>query len=70
VVLCTMNELLEKLAPANDAAPVPAGAARRYLTVSDVEKDPALAQTAEAQLTDAAIDFLKSRRKEKQPYLK
>ncbi len=52
-----MNELLEKLAPANDAAPVPAGAARRYLTVSDVEKDPALAQTAEAQLTDAAIDF-------------
>ncbi|HAU4896337.1 hypothetical protein [Aeromonas hydrophila] len=74
VVLCTMNELLERLAPANDAAPVPvpvpAGTARRYLTVSDVEKDPALAQTAEAQLTDAAIDFLKSRRKEKQPYLK
>ena len=57
VVLCTMNELLERLAPANDAAPVPAGTARRYLTVSDVEKDPALAQTVEAQLTDAAIDF-------------
>ncbi|MFA7833751.1 hypothetical protein ACEOB3_09775 [Aeromonas dhakensis] len=70
VVLCTMNELLGKLAPANDAPPVPADTARRYLTVSDVEKDPALAQTAEAQLTDAAIDFLKSRRKEKQPYLK
>lgn len=67
VVLCTMNELLEKLSPAKDSAPVPVGAARRYLTVSDVEKDPALAQTAEAQLTDAAIDFLKSRRKEKQP---
>lgn len=70
VVLCTMNELLEKLISAGDAAPAPVSTVRRYLTVSDIEKNPALAHTAEAQLTDAAIELLKSRRKEKEPYLK
>ena len=70
VVLCTMNELLEKLIAASAAAPAPASTARRYLTVSDIEKNPALAHTPEVQLTDAAIELLKSRRKEKEPYLK
>jgi hypothetical protein len=68
VTLCNINELLEKLASGDNSAPVPAStasAARRYLTVSDVEMNPLLASAPEAQLTDAAIDFLKSNRKEK-----
>ena len=74
VTLCNINELLETLASGDDAAPVPASTtstARRYLTVSDVEMNPLLASAPEAQLTDAAIDFLKSNRKEKKKsYLK
>ena len=72
VTLCNINELLEKLASGDDSAPVPASTTstvRRYLTVSDVEMNPQLANVPEAQLTDAAIDFLKSNRKEKKKIL-
>ncbi|MCE9927055.1 hypothetical protein LZ640_21915 [Aeromonas media] len=72
VTLCNINELLETLASGDEAAPVPASTtstARRYLTVSDVEMNPLLASAPEAQLTDAAIDFLKSNRKEKKKIL-
>ena len=68
VTLCTMNELLEKLASGREATAAPASSPRRYLTVTDVVNNPALACAPEAQLTDAAIDFLKNRKKE--PYLK
>jgi hypothetical protein len=61
VFLGTMNELLAKLeAPAAPAAV--ASEPRRYLTVTDVVNNPALAATPRAQLTDAAIDFLKNRK--------
>ncbi|BFO32640.1 hypothetical protein [Klebsiella pasteurii] len=68
IALCTMNELLEKLASGREAAAPSASSPRRYLTVTDVVNNPALACAPEAQLTDAAIDFLKNRKKE--PYLK
>lgn len=68
ITLCTMNELLEKLASGREATVAPASAPRRYLTVTDVVNNPALAGAPQAQLTDAAIDFLKNRKKE--PYLK
>ena len=68
IALCTMNELLEKLASGREATAAPASSPRRYLTVTDVVNNPALACTPEAQLTDAASDFLKNRKKE--PYLK
>ena len=68
VTLCTMNELLAKLAAETEAlAQVPTAGTRRYLTVTDIMNNPALACAPEAQLTDAAIDFLKNRKKE--PYL-
>ena len=35
---------------------------RRYLTVTDVVNNPALAAAPRAQLTDAAIDYLKNRK--------
>ncbi|MBX4741662.1 MULTISPECIES: hypothetical protein [Klebsiella] len=63
VTLCTMNELLEKLASGREATAAPASSPRRYLTVTDVVNNPALACTPEAQLTDAASDFLKNRKK-------
>ena len=56
-----MNELLAKL----DAPTAPAAASsepRRYLTVTDVVNNPALAAAPRAQLTDAAIDYLKNRK--------
>ena len=56
IALCAMNEVLEKLASGREARRQSA-AARRYLTVSDVVNNPALACAPEAQLTDAAIDF-------------
>lgn len=61
VFLGTMNELLATLeAP---AAPAAVGSEpRRYLTVTDVVNNPALAATPHAQLTDAAIDYLKNRK--------
>ncbi|WP_265669477.1 hypothetical protein [Klebsiella grimontii] len=68
IALCTMNELLEKLASGREATAASANNPRRYLTVTDVVNNPALACAPEAQLTDAAIDFLKNRKKE--PYLK
>ena len=68
IALCTMNELLEKLASGREAAAPSASGPRRSLTVTDVVNNPALACAPEAQLTDAAIDFLKNRKKE--PYLK
>lgn len=66
VTLCDMNELLERLT-SGSAAPPPVNATRRYLTVTDVVNNPALASAPDAELTDAAIDFLKNRKKE--PYL-
>ncbi|WP_159871463.1 MULTISPECIES: hypothetical protein [unclassified Raoultella] len=66
VTLCDMNELLERLT-SGSAAPTPVNATRRYLTVTDVVNNPALAAAPDAELTDAAIDFLKNRKKE--PYL-
>ena len=68
VTLCTMNELLEKLASGREATAASASGPRRYLTVTDIVNNPALACAPAAQLTDAAIDFLKNRKKE--PYLK
>ena len=68
IALCTMNELLEKLASGRGATAPSASGPRRYLTVTDVVNNLALACAPEAQLTDAAIDFLKNRKKE--PYLK
>lgn len=68
IALCTMNELLEKLASGRGATAPSASGPRRYLTVTDVVNNPALACAPEAQLTDAASDFLKNRKKE--PYLK
>ncbi|QGW95175.1 hypothetical protein [Aeromonas veronii] len=73
VTLCTMNELLDKLASDHFADLKPVSTAsppRRYLTVSDVEMNPMLARAPTAQLTDAAIDFLKNSKKEREPYLK
>lgn len=60
--LCSMNELITRLAP-DAKTPVTVDSARRYLTVTDVENNPALAVAPGAQLTDAAIDFLKDRKK-------
>ncbi|MGE1561485.1 hypothetical protein [Pantoea septica] len=62
VTLCTMNELLERLISGREAT-APASIARRYLTVADVVNNPTLACAPEAQLTDAAIDFLKNRKR-------
>ena len=63
IALCTMNELLEKLASGRGATAPSASGPRRYLTVTDVVNNPALACAPEAQLTDAASDFLKNRKK-------
>ncbi len=44
VTLCTMNELLAKLAAGTEAlAQVPTAGTRRYLTVTDIVNNPALA---------------------------
>lgn len=68
VTLCSMNELLAKLVAGPGASvPTPVGGARRYLTVTDIVNNPALAAASDAVLTDAASDFLKNRNKE--PYL-
>lgn len=62
VTLCTMNELLERLTADSEVA-APVGGARRYLTVTDVVDNPALASAPGRQLTDAASDFLKNRKR-------
>ena len=68
VTLCSMNELLEKLAAGPGASvQTPVSGARRYLTVTDIVNNPTLAAASDAVLTDAASDFLKNRNKE--PYL-
>lgn len=67
VTLCSMNELLEKLAcnglPANlsgqKTEPKPTAGTHRYLTVADVSGNPALARAPNVRLTDAARDFIK-----------
>ncbi|HEY4466505.1 MAG TPA: hypothetical protein VGN53_01710 [Klebsiella sp.] len=63
VTLCTMNELLARLVSGSEATAPPVSTARRYLTVTDVVNNPALACTPEAQLTDAAVDYLKNRKR-------
>ncbi|WP_380182198.1 hypothetical protein [Kalamiella sp. sgz302252] len=68
VTLCSMNELLEKLASSeltrkssgNTAEPTPVAGPHRYLTVADVSGNPALASAPAARLTDAARDFIKN----------
>ncbi|MGV3346668.1 hypothetical protein ACGVWS_13350 [Enterobacteriaceae bacterium LUAb1] len=61
VVLCTMNELLKKLTSGVEA-PVPIGKSHRYITVTDLESNPALASSPGRTLTDAAVDFLKNKK--------
>ncbi|MFP5596534.1 hypothetical protein [Kluyvera sp. 142486] len=64
VTLCTMNELLEKLETgATTAAPAPLAATRRYLTVTDIVNNPSLAARPDAVLTDAAVDYVKTKKK-------
>ncbi|HEY3983107.1 hypothetical protein [Cedecea sp.] len=62
VALCTMNELLERLG-SDVAAAAKADGSRRYLTVTDIMNNPALASAPNAQLTDAAVDFLKTEKR-------
>ena len=61
-----MNELLATLdapaEPAEPAEPAASSEPRRYLTVTDIVNNPALAAAPHAQLTDAAIDYLKNRK--------
>lgn len=62
VTLCTMNEMLERLAPDREAAKEITGA-RRYVTATDIISNPALADVPNALLTDAAIDFIKEQKR-------
>ncbi|HFF8549080.1 TPA: hypothetical protein ACGEYS_002623 [Kluyvera cryocrescens] len=66
VNLCTMNELLAKLAT-GESTPAASATARRYLTVTDIVNNPALAGTPNAVMTDAAADFIKAQRKNTLP---
>lgn len=61
VTLCTMNELLEKLAPGLPSVTAESDM-RRYHTVTDLVNNPALASAPGIRLTDAAVDYV---RKEK-----
>ena len=62
VALGTLNELLDRLA--TGAKPQAAGeSARRYLTVTDIVNNPGLADSPDALLTDAAVDFMKAQKK-------
>lgn len=64
VTLCTMNELLEKLTTGVTApAPAPLAATRRYLTVTDIVNNPSLAARPDVVLTDAAVDYVKTKKK-------
>ncbi|MFU0919564.1 hypothetical protein [Kluyvera sichuanensis] len=64
VTLCTMNELLEKLTTGVTApAPTPLAATRRYLTVTDIVNNPSLAGRPDVVLTDAAVDYVKTKKK-------
>lgn len=62
VTLCTMNELLEKLASGGITSPLPT-TRRRYLTVKDIVSNPSLAEVSDAVMTDAAVDFIKKQKK-------
>lgn len=61
VTLCTMNELLEKLA-SGESTPSLSTARRRYLTVKDVASNPSLAEIPDVLMTDAAVDFIKKQK--------
>ncbi|MBC1184680.1 hypothetical protein [Kluyvera sichuanensis] len=64
VTLCTMNELLEKLTTGVTApALAPLAATRRYLTVTDIVNNPSLAARPDVVLTDAAVDYVKTKKK-------
>ena len=62
ITLCSMNEMLEKLAT-DGSSQSPVSHHRRYLTVTDIVNNPALAKSPDAVLTDAAVDFLKAQKK-------
>lgn len=62
VVLCTINELIERLATGVNV-PASSGGTRRYLTVTDIVNNPSQADSPDAVLTDAAVDFLKAQKK-------
>ena len=62
ITLGTLNELLDRLT-ANARPPVVSESPRRYLTVTDIVNNPALAESPDAVLTDAAVDFLKAQKK-------
>ena len=54
--------MLEKLAT-DVSSQSPVSHHRRYLTVTDIVNNPALAKSPDAVLTDAAVDFLKAQKK-------
>lgn len=61
LALCTMNELVASLTtssgrPSLECSP-------RYITVAELEKNPALVNHATSRFTDAAIDYMKVKRK-------
>lgn len=62
VTLCTMNEMLEKLASGKEAIAEITGS-RRYLTATDIMNNPTLASAPNALLTDAAVDFIKEQKR-------
>lgn len=62
VTLCTMNDMLEKLNP-GAGTPLAPTTTRRYLTVTDIVNNPSLAGAPDAVLTDAAVDFIKTQKK-------
>ncbi|WP_052282646.1 hypothetical protein [Kluyvera genomosp. 1] len=66
VSLCTMNELLEKLA-LGERESTASATPRRYLTVTDIVNNPSLAGTPNAVMTDAAVDFIKAQKKNTLP---
>lgn len=66
VSLCTMNELLAKLA-SGERLPPASATTRRYLTVTDIVNNPSLAGTPNAVMTDAAVDFIKAQKKNTLP---
>ncbi|BBR58343.1 MULTISPECIES: hypothetical protein [Enterobacteriaceae] len=62
IMLGSLNDLLARL-EAGAKAPTVTDGTRRYLTVTDIVNNPALADSPDAVLTDAAVDFLKTQRK-------
>ena len=62
ITLGTLNEILDRLST-NTKPPAVSESPRRYLTVTDIVNNPALADSPDAALTDAAVDFLKAQKK-------